>query len=87
MSFLRRSSDPEQTRRFAVFMGAGRVAFGAVMVVAPRAFLVAARPPSEHQVSDSARLLTRMTGLRDMLSASTCSRTSTIAILCAPPRC
>jgi hypothetical protein len=66
MSFLRRGSVPEQTRRFAIFMGAGRVAFGAVMVVAPRAFLVAARTPSD-QVSDSARLLTRMTGLRDML--------------------
>jgi hypothetical protein len=59
-------SVPAQTRRFAVLMGAGRVVFGASMVVAPRTFLAAMRTPKD-QVSDSARLLTRMTGLRDVL--------------------
>jgi hypothetical protein len=61
-----RRSVPAQTRRFAVVMGAGRVAFGAAMVVAPRTFLAAVRTPSD-QVTDSARLLTRMAGLRDVL--------------------
>ena len=66
MSILRRGAVPESSRRFAIFMGAGRIAFGAVMVVAPRAFLAAARTPGD-QATDSARLLTRMTGLRDVL--------------------
>jgi hypothetical protein len=66
MSFPRRRSVSENSRRVAILMGAGRVAFGAVMVVAPRVFLAAARTPSD-QMSDSARLLTRMTGLRDVL--------------------
>ena len=66
MTLLRRRSVPDGSRRFAAFMGAGRIAFGAVMVAAPRFFLVAARTP-EDQISGSARLLTRMTGMRDIL--------------------
>ena len=57
---------PEGPRRFATFMGVGRIAFGAAMVAAPRAFLVAARTPAG-QISSSSRLLTRMTGMRDVL--------------------
>ena len=57
---------PDKPRRQAIVMGAGRMAFGAAMVVAPRSFLAAMRTPRE-QISDSARLLTRMTGLRDVL--------------------
>lgn len=66
MRFGRRRGVAEPQRRLATVMGAGRIAFGAAMVVAPRPFLVAMRTPSE-QISDSARLLTRMTGLRDVL--------------------
>jgi hypothetical protein len=66
MNFLRRRPVPDRARRFAIFMGAGRVVFGMVMVVAPRVFLAAARTPRD-QATDSARLLTRMTGLRDAL--------------------
>jgi hypothetical protein len=50
----------------ANFLGAGRIAFGTLMVAAPRPFLVAARNPRD-QITDTARLLTRMTGLRDIL--------------------
>lgn len=66
MRLIRRSSVSEQQRRFATLLGAGRIAFGAAMVVAPRPFLVAMRTPSD-QINDSGRLLTRMTGLRDVL--------------------
>lgn len=66
MRLSRRRGVSEPQRRFATVMGAGRIAFGAAMVVAPGPFLVAMRTPSE-QISDSARLLTRMTGLRDVL--------------------
>lgn len=66
MSRLRIRRVPDRSRGAAIFMGAGRIAFGAAMVVAPRTFLVAARNPRD-QINDTARLLTRMTGLRDML--------------------
>lgn len=66
MRRLRANRVPDGRRRMAIFLGAGRVVFGAVMVAAPRPFLVAARNPPD-QINDSARLLTRMTGLRDVL--------------------
>jgi hypothetical protein len=66
MRRLRRRGVSERTLGFATFMGVGRIAFGAAMVLAPRPFLVAMRTPSD-QISDSARLLTRMTGMRDVL--------------------
>jgi hypothetical protein len=47
-------------------MGAGRIAFGAAMVLAPKPFLTAMRTPAD-QINDSGRLLTRMTGMRDVL--------------------
>jgi hypothetical protein len=63
---LRGGAVPDGSRRFAILMGAGRIAFGAVMVVAPGAFLAAARTPRD-QINTSGRLLTRMTGFRDVL--------------------
>jgi hypothetical protein len=44
----------------------GRIAFGAAMLAAPRSFLVAARTPRD-QVTGSAMLLSRTTGIRDVL--------------------
>ena len=66
MSPFSRSSVPENSRRFGFVMGAGRIAFGAVMVLAPGAFLAIARTPAD-QVNTSGRLLTRMTGMRDIV--------------------
>ena len=66
MSLFSRSSVPENSRRFALVMGAGRIAFGAAMVVAPNTFLSVARTPAD-QVNTSGRLLTRMTGMRDIV--------------------
>jgi len=63
---LRRNRVPERPRRLAVLLGAGRIAFGAAMLVAPGPFLVAARTPRD-QISGSAKLLTRTTGIRDVL--------------------
>lgn len=63
---LRVRSVPENARRTAVFLGAGRIAFGAVMVLAPNTFLAVARTPVD-QINSSSRLLTRMTGARDIL--------------------
>ena len=40
--------------------------FGAVMVLAPNTFLAVARTPAD-QINSSSRLLTRMTGARDIL--------------------
>jgi hypothetical protein len=57
---------PENSRRFAALMGAGRIAFGAAMVLAPGVFLRVARTPAD-QVNTSGRLLTRMTGMRDVV--------------------
>ena len=57
---------PERSRRLAALFGAGRIAFGTSMVAAPTPFLAAMRTPRE-QITDSARLLTRMTGVRDVL--------------------
>ena len=63
---LRRTAVPESARRTAIFLGGGRIAFGAVMVLAPNTFLGVARTPAD-QVNSSSRLLTRMTGARDIL--------------------
>ena len=66
MKRLRRRGVPDRALGFATFLGVGRIAFGAAMVLAPRPFLVAMRTPSD-QISDSARLLTRMAGFRDVV--------------------
>lgn len=66
MRRLRARRTPDGARRAALFLGAGRVAFGAVMVAAPRSFLVATRNPND-QITDTARLLARMLGLRDVV--------------------
>ena len=63
---LRGRTVPESARRAAIFLGGGRIAFGAVMVLAPNTFLSVARTPVD-QINSSSRLLTRMTGVRDML--------------------
>src|SRR5688572_20759974 len=65
---LRSRRVPESARRTAIFLGVGRIAFGAVMVLAPNTFLGVARTPVD-QVNSSSRLLTRMTGFRDILLA------------------
>jgi hypothetical protein len=57
---------PERTLDFATFLGAGRIAFGAAMVLGPRPFLVAMRTPAD-QITPSSKLLTRMAGMRDVL--------------------
>jgi hypothetical protein len=61
-----RRSVPDRPRRLALLLGAGRIAFGAAMVVAPRLFLTAARNPPD-QITGSAMLLSRTTGIRDVL--------------------
>ena len=66
MRLQRGARTPGGARRAALFSAPGRVVFGAAMVAAPRSFLVATRNPGD-QITDTARLLTRMTGLRDVL--------------------
>jgi hypothetical protein len=63
---LRGRSVPDNVRRAAIFLGGGRIVFGAVMVLAPNTFLGVARTPAD-QINSSSRLLTRMTGARDIL--------------------
>jgi hypothetical protein len=63
---LRNGGVSESSRRFATLMGAGRIAFGAVMVVAPGVFLRVARTPPD-QINTSGRLLARMAGMRDVV--------------------
>ena len=66
MRRLRARRVPDGPRRKAIFLGMGRIAFGALMVAAPRPFLVAVRTPRD-QITGSAKLLTRTTGIRDVL--------------------
>ena len=66
MRRARKRRVPEGPRRLALVLGAGRIAFGAAMVAAPRTFLVAARTPRD-QISGNAMLLSRTTGIRDVL--------------------
>ena len=63
---LRGGAVSGSARRTAIVLGGGRIAFGAVMVLAPNTVLGVARTPVD-QVNSSSRLLTRMTGFRDIL--------------------
>lgn len=53
------------SRRLALALGAGRIAFGAGMLLAPRWSLRALHHPSD-AVTPSARLMARMYGVRDI---------------------